>query len=196
MSEDRIIALINSHLERYPQAEYQDVYKLLHQAAFGPGHLITSRKAAREYLDNEITKLAPAPDEPLVENIHTNGQIVRLHLRPYLALQGKPKPLLDAFIASAKHIEDRPYVGTQSRPDMVARWWAVFHDQCQPGGVYAGRFVAREVMLFGRVRGQEGWPAVHHSPAYDTAYRPAYRVLTRSEAEALCTRLNVPFEVI
>ena len=35
MSEKRVVALIRTHLARYPQMQIADIYKLLHQAAFG-----------------------------------------------------------------------------------------------------------------------------------------------------------------
>lgn len=188
MNEDPIAPVIETHLVRYPAAGILDVYKLLHQGVFGIGHLIASKKAAREWLEHEFSQNNPAPDEALVENIHPEGALVRLHLRPYLALTRAVTPLLDAMVRAAQQV--------QGDPDMLARRWAWFEMACQPDRVYAGRFEAREVRLFGQVRAAESWPAVHHSPDYLDAYRPAYRVLTRSEAEALCVRLRTAFEMI
>ncbi len=187
MTDNRVVALIRTHLGRYPEAAVQDVYKLLHQATFGPGHAIASKKAAREWLEQESGQITPAAG-PLAENIHPDGAIVRLHLRPYLAQQGKLKPLLEAFIRSAELV--------QGDPAIMQRRWELFETLCQPGGPCAGRFERREVLLFGRVRAGEGWPAVAHSPVYVSAYAPRYRVLARTEAEALCDKARLPFEVI
>ena len=60
MSEERVVALIRTHLARYPQMQLADIYKLLHQAAFGPGHLIASKKAAREWLEHEAGRVSSA----------------------------------------------------------------------------------------------------------------------------------------
>ena len=188
MNNERLHALIQTHMARYPRLEVMDVYKLLHQATFGPGHLIASKKAAREWLDSECDQLASSTDEPLNENIHPDGLIVRLHLRPYLAGEGKTKPLLEALIRSAEQV--------QGDPDLMARRWALFEAGCQPGGVYAARFELQEVRLFGRMRRQEQWSAMHHSPTYQTAYQPHYRVLTRTEAEALSAKFRQVFEVV
>ncbi len=189
MAEERLAALLQNHLARYPHMELWDVYKLFHQATFGPGHAITNKKAAREYLEEESTQAGAAPPrEPLVENIHPDGLIVRLHLRPYLAYRGSLKILLEAFIRSADQV--------RGERDLMAWRWSKFHDLCAPGEPYAGRFDRRELALFGRMRARELWPAVHHSPAYNEAYNPAYRVLTRQEAEALCRKINVPFDVV
>lgn len=188
MSHDQIVALIHTHLARYSEAGVADVYKLLHQATFGPGHLIASQKAAREILEQECEQLAPARDQALVENIHPQGAIVRVHLRPYLAYRSRVDWLLDAMVRSAEDVQGDPAI-------MAARW-QVFATLCQTSDRFVERFNLREVDLFGQFRSRENWPAVQHSPAYVRAYQPKYRVLTRGEADALCTRLQVPFEMI
>jgi hypothetical protein len=188
MSADRVMELIQTHMVRYPESGIMDVYKLLHQGTFGPGHLIASRKAAREWLEQEIGLLTPSTNEPLIESVHPDGAIVRLHLRPYVAYRGKVRPLLMAFVRSAEQI--------QGELDTMARRWEQFDALCQPDGRYTNRFPLREVRLFGRVRAKEDWPAIHHSPGYNAAYRPRYRVLTRAEAEALCEKISAPCEVV
>lgn len=188
MNDDRVTALILAHLARYPLAGSLDVYKLLHQAAFGPGHLIASKKAAREWLESEISLLEPSASESLIENIHPDGAIVRLHLRPYIAHQGKVKPLIDAMVRSAEQV--------QGDPARMADCWRLFERLCAPDGLAAGRFAVREVMLFGQAQTRAQWPAAHHSPEFNRAYRPRYRVLTASEAEALCDKLKMPFEPV
>ncbi len=188
MNDERLHALIQTHLLRYPRSEVMDVYKLLHQATFGPGHLIASKKNAREWLESECELLAPSSQEALVESAHPDGQIVRLHLRPYLAYGGKIKLLLDALIQSAEQVP--------GEPDTMARRWSEFESECQPGGRYTARFELQEVLLLGRIRRQERWAAIHHSPAYETAYKPHYRVLTRAEAEEVCAKIGQEFEVV
>lgn len=186
MSDEQIIALIQTHLARYPETEVADVYKLLHQATFGPGHLITNKKAAREFLEQECGQLTPEPDAQLIENAHPLGEIVRFHLRPYLAYRRRVDWLLDAFVRSAAQVNGEAAV-------MAARW-QVFAQHITAGDL--ARFDPREVELFGQFRSGEGWPAVHHSPTYVSAYQPKYRVLTRDEAQRLCERLNAPFEIV
>lgn len=185
MSEERLEALIRAHLERYPAAQIADVYKLLHQGVFGPGHAIVSKKAAREWLEHEAGQQTPVAEEVLIESVHPDGLIVRVHLRPYLAHQGSLSALLDAFVRSADQVHGDP--GT------MARWWQLFETLCREGELCSQVCEQREAVLFGRVRAREHWPAVHHSPAYCQAYRPVYRVLTATEAEALCRKLRVPF---
>lgn len=189
MGDDRLTALLQAHMARYPAMEVADVYKLLHQATFGPGHAVASTKAAREWLEQEAGQVPPlsATAWPLVESVHPEGHVVRVHLLPYLAHGGELKWLLEAFVRSADALRGDPAV-------MAARW-RVFADLCALGGPLAGEFPAREIRLFGAARAAERWPAVQHSPAYNAAYTPSYRVLTAGEASALCDRLRVPFEI-
>src|SRR5512139_1780032 len=118
MSDEQLLDLIQTHIQRYPASEIMDVYKLLHQATFGPGHLIASKKNAREWLEREAELLTPSMRDPLVERIHPDGAIVRVHLRPYLAQGAKLKMLLDAFIRSAGQVP--------GDPELMARRWSFF----------------------------------------------------------------------
>lgn len=188
MSEERVVALIRAHLARYPQMQIADIYRLLHQAAFGPGHLVANKKTAREWLEHEVGRISPSAEGPLVESVHPDAQIVRLHLRPYLALGGGIKPLLESFARSAGQV--------RGDVALMTGWWRVFEGLCCAGALCADVCEQREAVLFGWARAQEQWPAVHHSPAYHAVYQPAYRVLTATEAEVLCRKLRVPLAVV
>lgn len=187
-TESEIVSLVATHLGRYPASDIADVYKLLHQGVYGPGHSIPNKKLAREWLEHERDQVQPDRSLPLVESIHPAGVMVRVHLRPYRAYETKVAPLMDAFVRSAQAVE-----GDAST---LAAWWAIFAAQVAPGGRWADRFDAREVALFGHVRAEAQWAAVHHSPAFVRAYAPAYRVLTRDDAERLCAKIGAPFALI
>ncbi len=188
MIGEQVAALILTHVQRYPEIDILDVYKLLHQAAFGPGHAITNAKAAREWLERESEILKAVPGEPLVENIHPDAAVVRVHLRPYLAAQGSLGKLLDGFIQSSKVI-----TGDLAT---MAEWWAIFQRMSGEGGSLATRFDAREVDLIGRTRAGENWPAAQHSPRFDRTYHPAYRVLAHPIAVAVLRQQKIPFSVV
>ena len=188
MTSEKVEALIEQHVKRYEQIDILDIYKLLHQAIFGPGHPITNRKAAQEWLERQSEILQPAPDQPLLESIHPEDAVVRLHLRPYLQLNGSLKRLLDASIESSKVI-----VGDL---ETMASWWAIFQHMTDAGRPFANRFDARTMGLLGRNSARESWPASHHSPAYDFTYKPVYRVLNRSLAEKLLNEQKLNFSVV
>jgi hypothetical protein len=183
MAAEKVAALIQAHVERYPALDEGDIYKLLHQAVFGPGHAIKNVKAAREWLERESEILKPVSGEPLIENVHPEGAVTRLHLRPYLAAHGSLGKLLDAFVQSSKVI-----TGDTAT---MSEWWRAFEHMVGAGDVLAHRFEARNVALLGRIREQEGWPAMQHSPRFDRTYHPAYRVLAYPVGETLLRQQNI-----
>lgn len=187
MADEAVAALIRAHVQRYIAIDILDVYKLLHQGVFGPGHAVSNLKAAKERLEKECEKLAPAPDELLVESVHPAGQIVRIHLRPYLAVQGSLKKLLEAFMRSSRNP-----MGSLTQ---MAAWWATFQTMSEQGGVLANRFNARTVSLVGRARSAESWPASQHSPPYDRTHKPAYRVMTLADAQETLDSQRIPYTV-
>lgn len=197
-SLDPLTTLIQSQSTRYPAMGAQDVYKLLHQSVFGVGHSIPNRKTAREWLEHEAGLIQPLQDSPngggegyfglsLIESVHPNGEIVRLHLRPYLAGNGKLLSLLDAYTRSADAI-----TGDDAK---MAAHWERFSAMLIPGGALFGRFDPREVSLIGKIHKADGWASVHHSPAYIQRYNPVYRILTRALAETLCRDQALRFQV-
>lgn len=188
MPAEKVAALIQTHVQRYPGIEILDVYKLLHQAVFGPGHAIKSQRAAREWLERESELLTPDPAKPLVESVHPDGAIVRVHLQPYLAARGSLKALLDGFIQSSKVV-----AGDLAK---MALWWSIFQKLIADGQPLAGRFDPRTVALIGRTRANEQWPASHHSPHFEQVYKPAYRVLTAEVAAEILRQQNIAFTPI
>jgi hypothetical protein len=158
--------LLSAHLARYPAMQLDDIYKLLHQAALGPGHAVENPAAARKRLDEEIAALGEAPDELLQDVISPDGRLARVHLRSYLAGGGEPETLHRAFVATANSYP--------ASPDKLARFCGCLGDLAAAGGLPFARDVV--VAYFDRVA-RNSYPAIHHSEAYRDAYRPAYRVI-------------------
>jgi hypothetical protein len=187
-ADRKVAALIETHVQRYPEIDILDVYKLLHHAVFGPGHAIKNAKAVQEVLEVECGLLTPDAAASLVENVHPYSKFVRLHLRPYLAARGDVSALLKAFVQSANAV-------TGDSATMAA-WWAIFEAMIAPGGALVGRFDARVAALERRTHASEQWPASHHSPRFERVYHPAYRVLAYPIAESLLGKQKIAFEVI
>jgi hypothetical protein len=185
INETKLAALITTHIERYPEMEILDVYKLCHQAVFGPGQVIKNQKAAREWLERESELLRPTADQVLVEKVHPEGTLVRLNLRPYLAEQGSLAQLLIAYTDSSRSVE--------GSPDAMQANWSSVQAMIQNGNF---RFDPRTTALIGRVRAAENWSNSHHSPAYNYYYKPAYRVIFREQAEALLKRQGIPYQIV
>jgi hypothetical protein len=160
--------LIN-HARRYPLWQVEDVYKLIHQAALGSEHALTGYAAARERLRREMAALSSGPEEPLIDPISPDGELVRVHLRSLARLRAGGDSLLEAFLRA-------PEVNAGSSGRVEAYAADAIHLARDGGLPFAGddiiRFMAR--------MNEAGFPAVHHSPVYRAAYRPTYRVAARA----------------
>src|SRR5258708_12981546 len=157
MADENVEVLIRTHIQRYSEIDILDIYKLLHQAIFGPGHAIKSIKPAREWLEREAAILEPGPpDQPLVENIHPEQQIVRVHLRPYLAVGGSLGRLLDAFVQSSAAVN--------GNPDTMAAWWNTFYGMTTDNGALPSRFHSPTLALIPHPNTPHKCPACHHYP--------------------------------
>ena len=154
-----------------PEVRIEDAYKHLFHATRGGEHAIRSPEGPRAWLDREWATLeTPRKGEPLWEPLRPDGSIGRLHLRPYRAAGGPPKPLLEAFIASAQ--------GFRSEPEDFVRVWRELGERLRQRE--AGRLTRKEwERLDERMRPAYG--AIHHSPEYEALRKPAYRVLRRAE---------------
>jgi hypothetical protein len=158
--------LLSAHLARYPAMQLDDIYKLLHQAALGPGHAVDNPVAARKRLDQEIEALGKGSAEPMQDIISPDGRLGRVHLRSYLAAGGDADALHRAFVETANSYPPSP--------DKLAKFCGCLGDLAAADGI---PFAREEVLAyFGKIA-QAGYPAVHHSEAFRNAYQPAYRVV-------------------
>jgi len=158
--------LINDHVQRYPGLELADLYKALHQGALGSEHEV-SRGGARSWLDREIASLQEGPSEALVERLGEEGRFARVHLRPFLAAGGDSERLLEAFVATANAETD----GTSELECALGIAAAL-------GATGRLPWPAEAVARYASERAAEGFPAVHHSEGFESAYHPAYRVIS------------------
>lgn len=171
------------HLARYPAMQLQDVYKLIHQAALGSEHALRDLEMARQRLAGEW---AGAPEEssaPLLEPLSEETGIVRVHLGPYKAAGGDPASLLQAFVRTAR---EHP-----RQPALLESYWAVAVDLATNGKI---PFSAAGLLEFFAPLQTQGFPAVHHSPAYVRLYHPAYRVIQKEYlgSQPVPFRANLP----
>ena len=159
-------ALVRSHLARYPAMQPADAYKLLHQATLGSEHAMPSRTMAQDWLTKEIASLPAGPPELLVDTLGTGGRFARVNLRPFLAAGGVADSLLNAFVRTARE-------STRDTTQLACALEAVRQMTAHHETSWSADSVDR---LFGKARA-EGYPAMHHSDAYEAAYHPAYRVV-------------------
>jgi hypothetical protein len=160
-----IATLVAQHLQRYPLIELADVYKLLHQAALGPGHAVDSL-AAQKHLEHELAEAGTAPDEPKIDLISPDGKLARIHLRPYVRAGGDLKALSEAFVRAAE-----TYPASRDR---LVRFCGCLGDLAESGSF---PFTREQAIAYVARMANSDYPAVHHSHGYRVAYRPAYRVV-------------------
>jgi hypothetical protein len=160
--------ILADHATRYPSWCADDLYKLVHQSALGSEHAVTDEATAREGLAHEFISLGSGPEEPLIDPISPEGEIVRVHLRPYVRNGLDERLLLGAFLSTA-----RDFRGAPERTERYARIAVSLAGEINlniPTETIKGFLEAMRV---------QGFPAVHHSPEYQARYRPAYRVVAR-----------------
>jgi hypothetical protein len=155
--------ILRSHLTRYPDMQIQDVYKLIHQSTLGSEHAGTDPEAARKWIERELVEVGEEPVEPVVDPISPDGEIVRVHMRPYVLSGGSVETLFSAFIRTANE-----YPGDRV---LLKKYW----DIAAP----MSGFPITDMENFIQTMDSKGYPAVHHSLEYKNAYRPAYRVISR-----------------
>jgi len=164
--------LLAQHLQRYPRLALADIYKLLHQAALGPGHAVKNTAAARAALLSEAAELGDGPADPVVDPISPDGRLARIHLRAYVAARRDLDQLAEAFLQTA--------AGYTGSADKLAKFCACLGDLADAGGI---PFSRAEVAAYFEPIIAQGYPVVHHSDTYRAAYRPAYRVVDIQQLE-------------
>jgi hypothetical protein len=173
-----LVATALDALAARPEARIEDAYKFLFQATRGGEHAAPDEASARTYLAREWASLPapdPSSDEPAIEWLRHDGALVRLHLRPAKALGVSQDAVLAAFLASARAVR-------MDASGLTYAWQALGERLRQRPQGHLTR--AAWDALDAAMRPKD-YPAVHHSEPYSTAYAPAYRVMRRSDAEAV-----------
>jgi len=158
--------LLGQHFTRYPRMQLDDVYKLLHQAAMGPGHMLGEPGRAHAALEEECRALPAGPEEPVVDRISPDARLARVHLRPYLAQGGELTELAQAFVRT-------PEVCPAS-PEKLAKFCNCLGDLAEAGGI---PFTRAQVSAWFDDIAAQGYPVVRHSQMFRDSYHPAYRVV-------------------
>lgn len=157
-----------AHERRYPLWQIQDLYKLAHQAALGSEHAVISPEFARRALEEEIQSISPGDDEPLVDPISEDGEIVRIHLRPFLNAGLSVTRLLDAFLLTSVNFKGS---------SKLLQYYFVLAKKLMKDNQIS--LFATDLDLLEAVMQEKGFPALHHSEVFKNAYYPAYRVVAR-----------------
>ena len=173
----RIRGAVAGQLADYPESRVQDIYKSFCQDNLGPEHLIPNPEAAREYLLSELAAYRADLDSGRYaaparryEPVGDRGNYVRVELSAVLDTLVAQEALLDAFVRSAN-------AGQNMTPAQWLRKWrrvaAVIRRDFQDIPDYQEDLQAIDSLT------AEGDYIFHHSPAYEAAYHPHYRIIER-----------------
>jgi len=160
--------VVHGQLQRYPAMQIQDLYKLVHQATMGNEHLMTDSATVHGYLIHEMENIQASSDEPLLEEISPDSEVMRLNLRPFKARQGDHRVLFQAMMQTTRTF--------QKSPQRLEQYWRDLEQMAKSGAI---AFDATAMQSFFREMREQGFPAVHHSAIYEEKYAPAYRAILK-----------------
>ena len=160
--------VLREHARRYPLMEPVDAVKLLYQAVFGPGHLVTDSAGNYERLKREFAACRREQGERLLEDIGEG--MARISL----------KALEEPFLQQLQSEFERSAATQRGSPEKLRRW---LEEKLQ----LLERLTAEGAMPFSEealsrcLEGYRaaGYPAVSHSKCFREAYAVAYRVVDR-----------------
>ncbi len=161
--------LLIEHFGRYTEAEVVDAFKLLHQSAFGCGHLSPSREGAAAYIREELAAIKSAEDS--IERL--GGGFSRVGLG-WLSLGLSADTLARLLCRSAeRRTEGEAWLcrGLTALTEAVAEGLLPFDGEELSRAIEAWRLGS--------------FPPVHHSERYRRAYSPAYRVIANEYTRLL-----------
>ncbi len=153
--------ILDWHFSRYPLWKAEDIYKLIYQGVFGPGHLAVEREELEQGLRAELSRVRGCfTDEP-VEPVDPEGLLVRVNLAPVAGSPEKQQALIAALMTTIREFVPRP---DQLLPRLrQAREWCARH-------------LPAEMPRLEELIQKKPEPPVH-SELYRRVYRPAYRLI-------------------
>ncbi|MBL7095783.1 hypothetical protein ISS22_17685 [candidate division KSB1 bacterium] len=168
-NKNTLIHLIKNELQTKPNFSIQDAYKLIYQGNFGVAHILKNKDHARQFLKNEIDSIEKSDNEPLIEHISISTNLVRINLRPFKKSGSSIDTLFEIMTRSVEETK-------QDKKRFLKQWrefrMAVIQEKL--------KFDVQELETFDLKVKAENYPAVHHSPGYRKANKPAYRVVKES----------------
>lgn len=163
-----IADFVTSFFTQYPEATLQDVYKGSFQDYFGPAHLLTDRKAVRNYIEYELSKADTLGGE-YYEPCGWRGQYLRVNLSVIADSILPIEDFIDAFMASA-----------QGEPTLSQEWvdeWSMIQHTVKQLYPQLTHFTTDSAHIAQQL--SEGNYVMHHSRAFNQHYHPHYRIIRK-----------------
>lgn len=166
---DSIVPAVEDLIARYPKATLKDIYKSAFQDRFGPGHIVTDKVHAEDFLKSELES-ASLIDFPYYESTLFNGNYVRVNLS---VLKNELVPFdtfLDAFVESAN----------SANPPTLEEWideWHCILGILESMNLNLPQFDQDKDAIESSL--SEGIYMGRHSQQYSEAYAPHYRIVKK-----------------
>ena len=164
---EAVKAAVATQLESFPESRLQDLYKSFFQDRFGPGHIISDRQSALDYILSEWAT-ADTLMGPRTETCGWQGNYVRVNLSVLADSLMTAEELTDALMASAKEVKEEDIQAWK------AEWAEIL-------AIIEKEYPDIPDLQQDKVRIDEllasGQYAYHHSAAYNAAYHPHYRII-------------------
>ena len=169
VDHDAVRAAVSTQMKSYPESRLQDLYKSFFQDRFGPGHIISDRQSALNYILSELAS-ADTLVGPATEPCGWQGNYVRVNLSVINDGLMTAEDLTDALMASAKEVA----------PEDIERWkieWAEIEAIIEKAYPDIPDLAADKTKIAQLL--SSGEYAYHHSSAYNSAYHPHYRIIAK-----------------
>ena len=173
VDSEAVKTAVATQLESFPESRLQDLYKSFFQDRFGPGHIIKDRQSALDYILSEWAS-ADILMGPRTETCGWQGNYVRVNLSVLADGLMTAEELTDALIASAKEVKDEDIQGWKAEWSeilaIIEKEYPDIPDLQEDKARIDGLLATGEY-------------AYHHSPAYNAAYHPHYRIIASELAK-------------
>jgi glyoxylase-like metal-dependent hydrolase (beta-lactamase superfamily II) len=171
--KEKVQQAVREQLKKYPKSRLQDIYKSFFQDYFGPEHLISDTAMAAKYLRQELEAGIGSTGE-ILETVGWEGRFYRVNLSAVKENKIPYSVLLDAFVRSADDAAKPPLPVWRAQWDVIQS----YIDDLQ---LHLPDYGADSDSLQKMLR--SGRYAVHHSHAFNDAYNPHYRIVSKKIVE-------------
>jgi hypothetical protein len=171
MTDQAWTDLLSTHLERYPDAQPEDILKLIWDTHVGPAADLPPA-LAEEALCKRAAQLdiSDIPEwEDAVEVLDPSTQLARVHLRPYLRAGGDLRRLHVAVQRTAERLRAR----AERLSEVVARLRPLIRTLEMSDVAFSADDL---LVALSRSAWQRAPSAPRHSKPFEEAYSPAYCV--------------------
>ena len=179
---DKLKEIILEHIKKYPEAELQDILKMLYQNEFGPKHLAENEIECFKSLSNEINNINYDENEELFEDIGEGA--LRLNLKAIPV--GTDLNYINKIIVNSTN----NFCGTNEK--LVVKFGLLVVMAQNNEIPFDIQKVRDETNAFAK----NGFKPISHSEVYKQNYSPSYRVISkkyRELVEAVIALRNVDF---